>query len=65
MTTASPTSILLTVRGTLVADTLEATRVLEEALAIDPEHADARSLYGTGIPFEKARRGNPALDPEA
>lgn len=45
MTTASSTSILLTVRGTLVADTLEATRVLHnETAGSEPGTAAARSL---------------------
>jgi len=40
----------------------EANRVLEEALAIEPENADALAMYGGKEKFEAAKRGNPALD---
>lgn len=42
---------------------LEALRLLEEALALDPTNAQALSLYGGAERWAAARKGNPALDP--
>jgi poly(3-hydroxybutyrate) depolymerase len=42
----------------------EATRLLEEALALKPDHAEALALYGDRARFAAAKRGNPALDPD-
>lgn len=42
---------------------LEAQRLLEEALAIDPTNAQALALYGGPEKLAAARRGSPALDP--
>lgn len=41
----------------------EANRCLEEALALEPTHAQALALYGGAARFEAARRGRPALVP--
>jgi len=42
---------------------LEAQRLLEEALALDPTHAQALALYGGPEKLAAARRGSVALDP--
>ncbi len=41
---------------------LEADRLLEEALALDPAVPDGAALYGGLERFEAAKKGNPALD---
>ena len=50
--------------ATSVKSRLEAQRLLEEALVLEPTHNEALALYGGPEKWQAMRRGNPALDPD-